>query len=110
MSAEPDLSPVAVNEYDAHGHATTRRGVAAVSFSFGLWGILVFWWYPFGLCLGTAAVVLGAITWGLGIRAGKDGEHLAIGSVLLGSIVIGLALSVYRGMQFFFDGTFSMIP
>lgn len=110
MSAEPAAPATAPNAYDAHGQATTRRGIATVAFSFAFWGLLVFWWYPFGLLLGTAAVVLGGITWALGIRAGKDGEHLSIGAVLLGSTVIGLALSVHRVMQVYFEGSAITLP
>ncbi len=112
MACLPHLAalPAAVNEYDAHGQSTTRRGIATVAFSFSMWGLLVFWWYPFGLCLGIIAVILGSITWGLGVRAGKDGEHLSIGAVLIGSTVIGLALMIQRGMQFFFEGLSISFP
>jgi hypothetical protein len=110
MSAEPAAPPAAVNEFDVHGQMTTRRGLATVSFSFALWGLLVFWWYPFGLTLGVLAVIIGSITWGLGIRAGKDGEHLAIGGVLIGSCTVGAALAVHRIMQLYFEGSSIAIP
>jgi hypothetical protein len=109
MSVEP-LPTAAANAYDAHGQMTTRRGLATVSFSFALWGLLVFWWYPFGLTLGLLAVAIGSVTWGLGIRAGKDGEHLAIGGVLIGAATVGAALLVHRGMQVFFEGSSIVIP
>jgi len=89
---------------------TTRRGLATASFSFALWGLLVFWWYPFGLTLAVIGVVLGAITWAMGIRAGKDGEHLAIGGVLIGACTIGAAFLIHRGMQMFFEGSSVVIP
>jgi hypothetical protein len=109
MSSEP-ATPTLANEYDVHGRATTRRGIATASFSFALWGLLVFWWYPFGLSLGAIGIVLGAATWAMGIRAGKDGEHLAIGGVLIGSCTVGAALAVHRVMQVFFEGSSIAIP
>src|SRR5262245_50314705 len=110
MSAETAAPPAAANDYDAHGQMTTRRGLATVSFSFALSGLLTFWWYPFGLSLGVLAVIIGSITWGLGIRAGKDGEHLAIGGVLIGSCTIGAALGIYRFVQLFFEGSSLVLP
>jgi len=110
MSAEPAVPPAAANAYDEHGQMTTRRGLATASFSFALWGLLVFWWYPFGLTLAVIGVVLGAITWAMGIRAGKDGEHLAIGGVLIGACTIGAAFLIHRGMQMFFEGSSVVIP
>ena len=109
MSVEP-AAPAAANEYDAHGQMTTRRGLATVSFSLAIWGLLVFWWYPFGLCLGVLAIIIGSITWGMGIRAGKDGEHLAIGGVLIGSCTVGAALGIYRVMQILFEGSSLIVP
>src|SRR5262245_38277117 len=110
MSVETAAPPGAANEYDAHGQMTTRRGLATVSFSFALWGLLTFWWYRFGLIMGILAVIIGSISWGLGIRAVKDGEHLAIGAFLIGSCTIGAALGIYRLVQIFFEGSSLTLP
>jgi hypothetical protein len=86
---------------------TTRRGIATASFSLGLWGALVFWWYPFGMLLAALGVVFGLIALALGFRArvgGREGENLALVGVLTGSVGVGLSLSVYRFMQLAFEG------
>jgi hypothetical protein len=84
--------------------------MATASFCLGLWGDLVFWWYPFGICIATMGLIFGLISLGLGIRAGRDGENLALGGVLLSLNAIIMALIVYRGMQFFFEGTLPSVP
>jgi hypothetical protein len=109
-AADHSAPPTAPNAYDLHGQATTRRGIATVSFSFALWGLLVFWWYPYGLCIATMGVILGAVSWALGIRAGKDGENLALGGVLIGSCAVGAALMAHRFMQVYFEGTSVLVP
>lgn len=83
--------------------ATTQRGLATASFSLGFWGMLVFWWYPFGMMIATVGVLLGVITLALGIRAGKDGENLALLGVFLGGTAISMAIAVYRFMQLAFE-------
>lgn len=83
--------------------ATTQRGLATASFSLGMWGLLVFWWYPFGMTIATIGVLLGLATLAFGVRAGKDGENLAAFGIFLGSAAIGLAISVYRFMQLAFE-------
>ena len=89
---------------------TTLRGMAAASFCLGCWGSLTFWWYPFGLCIAIIALILGLITLALGVRAGRHGENLALGGVLLSLNAIGMAAVVFRGMQFFFEGSSPMLP
>ena len=84
--------------------ATTRRGLATASFSLGLWGTLVFWWYPFGSVIAFVGLLLGLGTLAAGIRAGKDGEDLALGGVLLGSTGVGFGVASYRFMQIAFEG------
>lgn len=84
--------------------ATTRRGFATASFSFGVWGMLVFWWYPFGMAIAALGVVFGVISLLFGIRAGKDGENLAAYGVVFGLIGVSLAIGVYRFVQTAFEG------
>jgi hypothetical protein len=85
--------------------ATTERGFATASLALAVWGMLVFWWYPFGLFLASVGVVLGLIAVALGIRAGRNGEHLALLGLVFGSIAVGLALGVYRFVQYAFEGS-----
>ncbi len=84
--------------------ATTRRGVATASFCLGLWGTLVFWWYPFGMAITGMALVLGLIALAMGIKAGKDGENLALYGVGLAVVGQGLAWGSYRFMMLAFEG------
>lgn len=84
--------------------STTKRGFATASFSLGLWGLIVFWWYPFGMSIATVGVLCGIVTLAMGIRAGKDGENLAALGIFLGSSSIGLAIASYRFMQLAFEG------
>jgi hypothetical protein len=87
--------------------ATTKRGFATASFSLGLWGLMVFWWYPFGMTIAGMGVLFGVVTLALGIRAGKDGENLALLGIFLGSTSISFAIGAYRFMQLAFEGTFT---
>lgn len=96
MPTPPGLTPL---------KSTTRRGLATASFSLGLWGLAVFWWYPFGIFIASVGLFLGVLTLALGIRAGKDGENLAALGVFLASSALGLAFAAYRFMQMAFEGT-----
>jgi hypothetical protein len=102
-------APVAIPVSD-RWTGTTPRGLATVSFCFGCWSCLVFWWYPYGLFVGFLAVVFGFLTIGLGIRAGLRRENLALGGILLGLNAMGLCHGCYRGMQFFFEGSSPLMP
>lgn len=86
---------------------TTLRAMATASFSLGFWGLCTFWWYPLGISLAFVGVCLGLFTLAIGVRAGRDGENLAILGVACGSISIGLGIAIYRFMQMAFEG---MIP
>lgn len=96
LPTPPGLTPIT---------ATTKRGFATASFSFGLWGTLVFWWYPFGMAIAALGVVFGLISLALGIKAGKDGENLALYGVGLGVVGVSLAVAIYRFMMVAFEGT-----
>ena len=86
---------------------TTRRGLATVSFAFGLWGTLVFWWYPFGMSIAALGLIFGLISVAFGFRAKADGtgEQLAYAGIFLGATGLSLALLVYRFMQMAFEGS-----
>ena len=84
---------------------TTRRGFATASFSLGFWGTCVFWWYPFGLLLCAIGLLVGLIASVLGIRAGKDGENIALLGIIFSTVGLGLSLAVYRGVQYVFEGS-----
>ena len=83
---------------------TTRRGFATASCALGVWGLLVCWWYPFGMVIASFGVLFGVVSVALGIRAGKDGEHLALAGIGFGSVAVGLAIGMYRFMQLAFEG------
>jgi hypothetical protein len=81
---------------------TTRRAIATWSFCIGLWSTIVFWWYPYSIFVATVGLTLGLLSLLMGWRAGKDGENLAWGGVLLCANTLFLATVVYRGMQLYF--------
>jgi hypothetical protein len=88
-------------------HYTTRRGIATASFSLATWGTLVFWWYPFGMMIASLGVAFGLIALAMGFKArvdGRYGENLAAVGVVIGSIGVGAAVTVYRFMQLAFEG------
>ena len=58
MATEPHTAPPPSNE---PVRMTTRRGIATASFALGLWGTLVFWWYPFRLFIASFGLVIGLI-------------------------------------------------
>lgn len=90
---------------------TTRRAIATWSLCIGLWSTAVFWWYPYSIFVATTGLVLGLVSLVMGWRAGKDGENLAIGGVLLCANTIFMATVVYRGMQLYFgDLTAPVFP
>jgi hypothetical protein len=88
---------------------TTRRGIAAWSFCIGLWTTLVFWWYPYSVFAATVGLLLGLLSLVMGWRAGKNGENLALGGVLLCGNVLALTILVYRGAQMFYGDLASFV-
>lgn len=91
---------------------TTRRAIATVSMCLGLWSVLVFWWYPFGLFMGTTAAALASTAIFFGWRSGENGFHLAWFGLFFGGSGAGMAFVSYRVMQFIFEGSLphNLIP
>jgi len=89
---------------------TTRRGIATSSFCLGLWGTLVFWWYPFGIFMSLTGTLLAIISLVMGWKAGKDGEHLAWLGLFFAVTGVSLAIAVYRFQQMFFEGSSPGFP
>jgi hypothetical protein len=84
--------------------ATTRRGVATAAFCLACWGTLVFWWYPFGLAITGMGLILATVAMLMGVRAGKDGEHLAAYALAIGLAGQSLGWASYRFMMTAFEG------
>ncbi len=84
--------------------STTKRGLATASLSFGLWGSLVFFWYPFGFMIASLGIVFALISIVMGYRAGDKGEHLAWLGLFFGLVGTGSSVAAYRFMQVAFEG------
>ena len=89
---------------------TTRRAIAASSLTLGVWACLVFWWYPFGLMMGSAAAGMGMLAILMGWRAGQGGLHLAWLGLFFGGSAAGMSVASFRFMQFVFEGSLPMLP
>ena len=46
---------------DPYAEYTRRRGLAMASAGLGFLSLLVFWWFPFGVVLSVAGLVLGGL-------------------------------------------------
>jgi hypothetical protein len=79
-------------------HAAPYRGIAAASVGLGFFSLLVFWWFPFGLCLASVGLILGVGSAIVGIKGGLRGENLALLGATICAISIGTTLAVYRGV------------
>jgi len=82
---------------------TTRRGLATASFCLAFWGMLTFWWYPFGLMLSSLALTFGLMAVFFGWRSGQNGYHLAWLGVFFAVNGQGLAIASYRLPQLIFE-------
>lgn len=89
---------------------TTRRGIATASFCLGLWGTLVFWWYPFGITIASIGTMLALISILMGWRSGQNGFHLAWLGLFFGITGINLAVVAYRFAQMSLDGISPPFP
>jgi hypothetical protein len=88
-------------------HWTERapsRGFAAASVGLGFFSMLVFWWFPFGLCLAAAGFTLGVVCLILGIRGGLRGENLAMLGTCLSGTSLVIIMTVVRGARFIIGG------
>ena len=104
-------TPPIVKIHPIHNGSTTQRGMATASLCLGLWGFFTFWMYPFGFLIANIAIGLGVISVLLGIRAGREGEHLAWWGIFFGACGAGAAFTVYRFFQLAFDGIVpTMLP
>ncbi len=103
-------APVAVPQKITPITHTTRRAIAVSSMTLGVWSVLVFWWYPFGLFMGSAAAGMAMLCIALGWRAGKEGQHLAWFGLLFGGSGAGMAFTSYRFMQLVFEGSLPLNP
>lgn len=91
--------------------STTARGFATASLCLGLWGFGTFWMYPFGFIMANLGILFGVIAVALGIRAGREGEHLAWWGIFFGACGAGAAITIYRFYQMAFEGTVpTMLP
>jgi len=89
---------------------TTRRAIATASMCLGIWSCLVFWWYPFGLLIGSVASAMAMACIALGWRAGKEGQHLAWFGLFYGGSGAGMAVASYRFMQYVFEDSLPSLP
>jgi hypothetical protein len=103
-------APVAVPQKTTPITFTTRRAIATSAMTLGIWSVLVFWWYPFGLFMGITATALAMLSIAMGWRAGKEGQHLAWFGLLFGGSGAGMAFTSYRVMQLVFEGSLPLNP
>jgi hypothetical protein len=74
------------------------RGMGVVSFSLGFFSLIVFWWFPFGLCLASAGLIFGTIAFLSKVKVG-DGDNLAF----VGPIVCATSISIIVTYRFGVD-------
>ncbi len=90
---------------------TTRRAMATWSFCIGLWSTMVFWWYPYSIFVSSMGLLLGMLSLVMGWKAGREGQNLALGGVILCGNVLAMTFIVYRGMQYWFgDLSYPIYP
>jgi hypothetical protein len=103
----PAAAPIPTSDL---GNATTRRGIAMAAFCLGFWSLAVFWWYPYSLFIAGFALVMGTLALVMGWKGGKDGEPFALYGIGFSLVTLQTVAIFYRGVQFFFEGTFSPLP
>jgi hypothetical protein len=72
------------------------NGVAVASVGLGFFSMIVFWWYPFGLILATAGLVIGASCLAFKITGGRRGENWAMVGTVLCSISFGTIITLTK--------------
>ena len=95
--SEPDAPSSPAASSTDFRTAAPYRGIAAASVGLGFFGMLVFWWFPFGLMLGIVGFTLSTTSMLFGIRGGLRGENLALIGAIFSAIAIGGAVTAYRG-------------
>jgi hypothetical protein len=70
------------------------NGVAVAPVGLGFFSLIVFWWYPFGLILSTAGLIIGVSCLGLKIRGGRHGENWALVGTILCSLSFGTIITL----------------
>lgn len=75
------------------------RGMAVSSFSLGFFGMLTFFWFPFGLLIATVGFVLGSIAYLKGVRVG-DTDNLAFVGPLLCATTMAIVVTYRFGIDF----------
>jgi hypothetical protein len=78
------------------------RGVAAASFAFGFFSLVVFWWWPFAVSLSTAGIVLGVAAYLCGARTERRGLLYAAGGAALSAFNLSVILFCYQGVHTLF--------
>ena len=104
---EPHAAPATSEGPAAEPFPPPIRGIAVASISLGFFGLLVFWWFPFGLLLSICGLACGLTGLVLGIRGGRDGENLALVGTLISGAAFGLIVTLYRGIHVLLQDLFS---
>ena len=77
---------------------TYMRGMGVASFALGFFSMLVFWWFPFGLCLAAAGLIFGSIAFLTKVRVG-DTDNLAF----IGPVICATSIAVSITYRFGID-------
>lgn len=93
----PESAMIEVDELSA-----PVRGLAVTSFGMSFFAMLVFWWIPFGILLGTAATSLGILSIILGVRTKARGIYYPLSGILISGFAITMALLTTKLSEFIF--------
>ena len=93
-------APVAVGQKVTPLTFTTRRAIATCAMTLGIWSVLVFWWYPFGLILSSVGLLIGLSCLALKIRGGLRGENLALIGTTLCAISFTVIITLTEALHF----------
>ena len=92
---------------DPNAQPAPIRGIAAAAFALGFFSMVVFWWFPFGLTLGTVGFILALICVIFGVRGGADGERISLGAAALCVTSVSMILGIIRVMYELMGSTHS---
>jgi hypothetical protein len=76
------------------------RGIAIASVALGFFGMIVFWWKPFGGMLASVGFILGVTSLIIGNKGGLRGENLALAGTLLCAFDLCVVSAVYFALNF----------